>query len=310
MAGVDGGATRMRAVVLDGEGRERARVVGEGAVVSEADPGSAADAVAVVVRRAARAAGATLPLDGLWAGLAGAGREEARAGVEAALRSRGLARRVDVGTDVEAAFHDAFGDGPGVLLLAGTGSVAWARDSRGEMARAGGWGQWLGDEGSGWALGIAALRALVRAADGRGPATGLWPAVRRALGLPEDAGEDALVPWVAGASKAQVAALAPVVAGVAAAGDAVAAGLLDAAAAALVEHVKTLSFRVSAETSEGAAGSSAVEYSVALAGGLLTGEDGVLRTRVLARLKAAGYAVRPDLVDALRGAGRRALSEG
>jgi glucosamine kinase len=61
----------------------------------------------------------------------------------------------------------------GVVVIAGTGSIAYGRDSRGRAARAGGWGYVLGDEGSGYWLGRQALRAVLRASDGRGPATPL-----------------------------------------------------------------------------------------------------------------------------------------
>jgi N-acetylglucosamine kinase-like BadF-type ATPase len=300
----------VRAVVLDGEGRELARAEGPGAVASEREAVRAGDAVAAVVRQAAAAAAAALPLDALWAGLAGAGREAARQAVEQTLGERGLARRVRVGTDVEAAFQDAFGEGPGILLLAGTGSVAWARSADGRDARVGGWGQLVGDEGSGWALGIGALRAALRAADGRGGETTLTEGVRRTLDLPLDASVDALVSRAASASKAEVAALAPVVAAAAAGGDALARALLVEAAAALVEHVTTLRARVSAETSEGSTAPRGPPDqalpAVALAGGLLD-TGGVLRAAVIQRLHEAGVEVLPGVPDAVRGAGRRAL---
>ena len=72
---------------------------------------------------AAAAAQVALPVKGLWSGLAGAGHEAARAAVEVGLRDAGLAERVAVGTDVEAAHADAFGDGAGIMLVVGTGSV-------------------------------------------------------------------------------------------------------------------------------------------------------------------------------------------
>ena len=65
------------------------------------------------------------------------------------------------------------GGGAGVVLIAGTGSIAYGRDDAGHAARAGGWGAILGDEGSGYWLGRQALRAVMRAADRRGPQTRL-----------------------------------------------------------------------------------------------------------------------------------------
>ena len=62
---------------------------------------------------------------------------------------------------------------PGVVIIAGTGSIAYGRNARSEAARAGGWGYMLGDEGSGYWIGRAALRAVLRDADRRGPATAL-----------------------------------------------------------------------------------------------------------------------------------------
>lgn len=65
----------------------------------------------------------------------------------------------------------------GVVLISGTGSIAYGVNSRGQAARAGGWGTSLGDEGSGYWIGRRALKAVARAADGRGPRTRLTPLV-------------------------------------------------------------------------------------------------------------------------------------
>jgi len=236
-AGVDGGGTHTRAVIVDGEGRELARGEAGGAVVRAEAPARSARAVAEAVRAAAERADIHLPVDVLWAGLAGAGTREARVAVAEELQPLGVAERVLVGTDVEAAFHDAFGEGPGVLLIAGTGSIAWARGASGETVRVGGWGERLGDEGSGFAIGTAALRAVARAADGRGPETLLVDAVLEGLTLDR---VDALIPWAAKASKGDVAGLVPLVARAAAEGDAVAAGLLGEAVPALCDHLRAV----------------------------------------------------------------------
>jgi N-acetylglucosamine kinase-like BadF-type ATPase len=73
-------------------------------------------------------------------------------------RLRGLADRVEVISDAEAALLGALGDEPGVLVLAGTGSIVLGRGRRGRLARAGGLGPLLGDEGSAFWLGREALR--------------------------------------------------------------------------------------------------------------------------------------------------------
>ena len=137
--------------------------------------------VEAAVEAAAEHAGVALPAAALWAGLAGAGNDRARRAVEGALPTA-LSARTVVGTDVEAAFYDAFRGGPGVLLIAGTGSVAWARGTNDAVCRVGGWGRHLGDEGSGYALGSEGLRSIAHSEDGRGPATALRLGALEALG--------------------------------------------------------------------------------------------------------------------------------
>ena len=98
----------------------------------------------------------------------------------AARRLRGLARRVLVVADVEAAYRGALGDAPGILLLAGTGSIALGRDAGGRWARAGGLGPLAGDEGSAFWIG---RQWLIRLDDRRaapGSPGGPRPARRRA----------------------------------------------------------------------------------------------------------------------------------
>ena len=153
--GVDGGGTRSRALVGDGAGRELGASDGGPGLIDPRDPERAVRVVAAVVRVAVADAGVDLPVRGVWVGLAGAGNEAARRAVEVGLRDAGLARAVAVGSDVEAAHADAFGDGPGVLLVVGTGSAVRAVDPRGEVVRVGGGGRsWATREaatGSGWA---------------------------------------------------------------------------------------------------------------------------------------------------------------
>ena len=237
--GVDGGGTRSRAVVGDGRGRELGAADGGPGLIDPNDPDRAVAAVTGVVRAAAAAAQIPLPVRGLWAGLAGAGHEGARSAVEVALQGAGLAERVDVGTDVEAAHADAFGAGPGssgrgsvsapgILCVVGTGSSVRAVGPRGEVVQVGGWGQLLGDEGSGYQIGLDGLRAVMRASDGREPRTSLSAVLLEAAGVGAPRG---LVGWAARASKGEVAALSVVVAGEARTGDPVAARVIHGALA-------------------------------------------------------------------------------
>ncbi len=294
--GIDGGGTRATALAVDGEGKQLARVEGVAGLVLPDRPEAGVDGLADLAARAVRAAAGDAPADALCCALAGAGREAARAAVERGLAARHVALRVHVTTDAHAALVDAFGKGPGILLVAGTGSIAWGRSAHGRTARTGGWGVLLGDEGSGYALALAGLRAWLRAADGRGTATALAALLPDALGLAgdADAAAAAVVPWAAHADKAAIAALAPVVLEAAAAGDEVAGRLADEAAAALARHVAALHRRL---------GPWAAPVPVALSGGVIA-SGRTLRPRVetaLGRL-AIELEILPRRVDGARGA--------
>jgi glucosamine kinase len=235
--GIDGGGTRTRALALDELGNELARVEGPAALADPRAPGAAALPIAEVARSAAKAAGRLLPCSALWAGIAGVGREATRAAVEQAVEREGLARRLRVGTDARAAFYDAFEGGPGILVIAGTGSVAYGRSEAGRDARVGGWGTLLGDEGSGYAIGLEGLRRVARAADGRGDPTVLEETMLQHLGL---SGADGLIAWTANAQKSDIAALVPVIVDASRKGDGVAREILTTAVDDLVRHVRTL----------------------------------------------------------------------
>ena len=133
-------------------------------------PGGAAASAAVMAdaaRRVAAGAGVALPAERVVVGAAGAGRAPERADLSAALIASGVARSAEVMGDGELALIAAFTGGPGILVNAGTGSIAYARDPQGKLHRAGGFGWQMGDEGGGYWLGRRALAAAGRAQDGR-----------------------------------------------------------------------------------------------------------------------------------------------
>jgi N-acetylglucosamine kinase-like BadF-type ATPase len=237
--GVDGGGTHARAVVVDESGIELARHTGTAGLVDPRDPAAAAAVVAQLVRAALREARVETAA-ALCCGLAGAGRAHERETVRVALALQHIADRISVVGDAEAAMADAFPEGTGVLVVAGTGSIAWARLPDGSTVRVGGWGRILGDEGSGYDIALSGLRAITHAADGRSEPTALARALLSAIPL---ADPHELIAWTASATKAQIAALAPAVLDCATQGDAAATAIRDRAVDALAHMAATASLR-------------------------------------------------------------------
>ena len=295
--GVDGGGTRTRVMLVDGSGRECARAEGPPTLVDPANPGATIAVIVGLCREVASKGGADLPVAGLWAGIAGAGTEPTRSVVETALQEAELSSRTSVGADAEATFHDAFPSGPGILLLSGTGSIALARGADDSRLRVGGWGLHLGDEGSGYLIGMGALHALVRGEDGRGLSTDLRDPVLKVLGLP---GPADLIKWIASARKADVASLVPLIFEVAEAGDQAATTVIETAVDELVGHVRTLIRRLEPWPAT---------PEVALAGGLLK-EDRPLRARVIRALEELPCRTRDRAPDGATGACSLAMGLG
>lgn len=235
--GIDGGGTKTTVGVANGAGREIARRVGEAGLVDARHPTASAERLVDLIRETMAAAGVAAPVAGLCAGLAGVGNAEERRVVERVLNESGVARRVAVISDGEAALNGALGGGAGILLIAGTGSVAHGRAEDGRLARCGGWGADLGDEGSGFAIGRSGLGATLLAVDGRSAETILLPMLMEAIGVEHP---DAIPPWAARARKGEVAALAVRVIAAAGQGDVIARTIISEAALDLAAHVQAL----------------------------------------------------------------------
>ena len=286
--GADAGGSHST-VVIGSAQQVLGRADGPGAAMRPGGAAASAAVLADTARRAAAQAAIELPVDGAVVGAAGAGREQEQAELAAALVAAGVARRVRVLADGAVALSTAFSGGPGILVNAGTGSIAFARDPAGELHRAGGYGWQLGDEGGGYWLGRRALDVAARAHDGRGEGSTLLARLLGAMGLQHF---DDLVRWTATATPAQVAALAPHVLNAAREGEVVARRVVDDAAAELVELVATL-LRYFPDTGP---------VAVAIAGGLLLPQSpltAALRDR-LAGLKRTHLV--PDRIDSALGA--------
>jgi glucosamine kinase len=150
--------------------------------------------------------------------------------------------------DVDGAQIGAFAGEPGILILSGTGSMAWARDIQGQSHRVGGWGDVVGDEGSGHWIGHEILGLVSQSLDGRADPTGLVDAVFTHLGLDRTNPADALEGWVSQFShpRSEIAALAPLATQLAEAGDAGALAIVEAAAHELARHVRAIERKMGA----------------------------------------------------------------
>lgn len=234
--GVDAGASRSTAFVADEALKLLATASGGPGAVKPDGVRQAADAILDTVRDALAKAGADRAA-ALVVGAAGAGREPERVALENVLAAARIATAVRATTDVEIALVAAFGEGPGILLLAGTGSGACARLPSGPVERTGGQGWQFGDEGSGYALARGAISAVAQAADGRGPPTALTQALAAAAGV-RNAVE--LLQWARNAPRPAVADFARTVQEAAERGDRVAQALVEQAAGDLAAHLRPL----------------------------------------------------------------------
>jgi N-acetylglucosamine kinase-like BadF-type ATPase len=285
--GVDAGGSKTAVLLANGE-QIVARASGPPGAVRPGRALQAASRIAAVVRRALTD-GRLLEADVLVVGAAGVGREPERGELREGLRGERLARHIVVTGDLDIALEAAFGAGPGIVLVSGTGSVAVARTPDGKLHRQGGYGWQMGDEGSGYWVGRAALLAAGRARDGRAERTALTEAL---LGHAPVKTFDELVRWSGSAEPGEIAALAPLLFRVAAKGDAVAQSIIEAAAESLAGLVIPLVSRFAGRG----------HIALAVAGGNLAPERG-LRVPVLAKLRRINrLTVREDPLDPAEGA--------
>jgi N-acetylglucosamine kinase-like BadF-type ATPase len=162
-------------------------------------------------------------------GIAGVDREDEARSVHEIMGRIGYPSRVVVVNDALIALAAGAADSPGIVLIAGTGSIAYGHNGKGRAARSGGWGHIIGDEGSGYWIGREALSAVVRAIDGRGPATRLLDDVLEHFMI-EDISSLPRIVYDRDLPRVSVAALGPIVQRASGLGDPVARRILERAA--------------------------------------------------------------------------------
>jgi N-acetylglucosamine kinase len=241
--GVDGGASKTAALVIDDTGKSLGSGIAGPSNHLRVGIETAARNIERAVNKALVAADvASREIYWAYCGIAGADHPAHRQEVVDSLSIFFPRGNFTVDNDARIALTGAIGFGGGVVVIAGTGSVAFGRNEDGAEARAGGWGPIIGDEGSGYGIARAGFVAIMRAHDGRGPATKMTELLKERYDMkPED-----LPPFVYAATTQtdDIARFGKVVVEAAQDGDATAMAILENAGRELAAAVLAVARRL------------------------------------------------------------------
>jgi N-acetylglucosamine kinase-like BadF-type ATPase len=296
--GLDAGGTKTVCLLADATGRVMSSARGPGANLQAQGELEVEKVLHEVMESAL--AGRPIAPAAICLGIAGADRPDDAAMMRGIMRRIGYKSPTLVVNDALVALTAGAGDGPGIVVICGTGSICYGRNEDGQAARSGGWGYILGDEGSGYWIGRRALAAVVRHADGRGPATTLAPRILehfRVRGVPDLVQEVHL----RDPRRHRVASTARAVQAACDEGDVVAREIVDRATDELVIAAGSVAERLAMR---------GLVFPLVLAGGVLRVLP-ALRQQLLARLPDVAPRSSPRLLtgEPAVGAVRLALAE-
>lgn len=210
--GLDGGGTHTRALAAALDGTSLGAGAGGPCNIAAMRPPDALLSVQAASDAALAQAGADrMQVRAVCAGVAGWSALAQRMALRGSLHALFPQSTIAIVPDFDIALAGGTAGQPGMIVIAGTGSVAYGADGSGRAHRTGGYGYLIDDAGSGYGVGRAALAAVMRAADGGGSPTALTDRVLAALGLQA---VDEIVPGVygGGVNRAAIASLAQTVA--------------------------------------------------------------------------------------------------
>jgi glucosamine kinase len=267
--GIDGGGSNLRVVIVTEQLSETTRVKAGACNPSSVGRDAAADIIQQAMQVAITQAKLTPEqIAGVGIGVAGASATYAADWLRQVVCGVLPDAHIAPSSDNEIALVGARGERRGILLLSGTGSVAFGVNDAGEAVQVGGWGYLLGDEGSGYWLGLQALRALVTQSDGTLELVTIL-AQRVAEHLSLQSAQDVLA-WVYrhdAPRTTDIARLAPIVLAEAEKGDLHAQHIITEAA----DHLEKLARTTMRRLAFG-------DAALAFAGGLLTSDNLLSRT--------------------------------
>ena len=296
--GIDAGGTKTVALLADAEGR----IIGEGRAGAANLQTEGELEVEKILHTAIERAteGRPMPIAAVCLGMAGVDRQDDAVIIRDVMRRLGFRSNALIVNDALIALVAGAGASPGVVVISGTGSIAYGVSHHGVAARAGGWGPTLGDEGSGYWVGRRALAAVMRDVDGRGPQTELTRLVLRHFSLPRP---EALVAEIyhQPQSRRAVASLGEVVDRARQDGDPVAIDIMRQAADELALAAESVITRLAMRGEQ---------FPILLAGGMLK-ESAWLASEVRRRMAevAPRAAVGPLTHEPAVGAVRLAIAE-
>ena len=296
--GIDAGGTKTACLLADEQGTVLAEARGPGANLQAVGELEVEKTLHLVMDEALGDR-AILP-SAICLGIAGVDREDDSAVVRAIMRRIGYKAKTVIVNDALVALVAGVGNDPGIVIIAGTGSIAYGRNGEHRAARAGGWGYVLGDEGSGYWIGRRALGAVVRQAAQRGPSTTLTERLLDHFGVSKP--EDLVRVVYHGKLRPQdIAALAVHVQNAASAGDGMAQDILAEGAVELAASARSVMIRLRLQEAP---------FTFVLAGGIFHAVPwlAALLTAKLSELAPQGRVSRLEDAPAL-GAVRLAIDE-
>lgn len=240
--GMDGGGTKTAAIIAAFDGTIIAEHVAGPSNFQIIGVETAAQTIFALINECCRSAKCTpAQVSAVTLGLTGAGRAADQKRMANGLKAYALTqhvrlKKVIVESDARIALEGAFKGGPGIILIAGTGSIAFGKDAKGVVHRVGGWGRILGDEGSGFFIGRSGLTAVTRYIDGRGEKTVLAKMIAEKFGL---ADQTAIIAAVY-KNSFDVASVAPLVLEAAQKNDQVCRLIIEQASTELTNHIRAL----------------------------------------------------------------------
>ncbi len=177
-----------------------------------------------------------------------------------------------VESDARIALEGAFSGKPGSILIAGTGSIMFGKDAAGAIHRVGGFGRFIGDEGSGYSIGREALIAVSKEFDGRGNKTGITDLLNKKFEI--DSSEKLIIEIYK--NNFDIASAAPLVLQAAEAGDEISKKIIDDESNELIDHISTMAEKINEPV-----------LNVSFIGGLISGENiysNALRKKIISHL--------------------------